>query len=288
MMRTLRRLCVFIAGALVFSASHTSQAGADEKPVIQIGYVEGWVDSVAKSNVAAKIISEKLGFQTRLVPVEAGLMWQGVARGDLDVTFSAWLPVTHAAYLERFKSQTVDLGPNLTGARIGLVVPDYVDVRSISDLAGKENLFDDRIVGIDSGAGVVLRTSQAITAYQLKGYRLVPSSGAGMTAELARAVNARKPIVVTGWSPDWMFAKYKLRFLDDPQKVFGEAEPVDTIVSLGLEKKAPAVVRFFRQFRWNPGEIDGLLLAVSQGQKADAAAEAWLATHQPRVNEWAR
>ncbi|WP_279381599.1 glycine betaine ABC transporter substrate-binding protein, partial [Pseudomonas sp. 30_B] len=62
---------------------------ADTKPTLKIGYVEGWDDSVATSNVAARIIETKLGYPVQLVPVAAGVMWQGVARGDLDATLSA-------------------------------------------------------------------------------------------------------------------------------------------------------------------------------------------------------
>src|ERR1700756_2004284 len=71
---------------------------ADTKPTIKIGYVEGWDDSVATTNVAARVIEKRLGYQVQLVPVAAGVMWQGVARGDLDATLSAWLAVTHGAY----------------------------------------------------------------------------------------------------------------------------------------------------------------------------------------------
>ena len=36
-----------------------------------------------------------------------------------------------------------------------------------------------------------------------------------------------------------MFAKYKLKFLEDPKKVFGESEHVDSVINPGLETKAP-------------------------------------------------
>ena len=59
------------------------------------------------------MIEKKLGYPVQLVPVAAGVMWQGVARGDLDATLSAWLPVTHGAYWENFKDKVVDLGHQL-------------------------------------------------------------------------------------------------------------------------------------------------------------------------------
>ena len=109
-MKFLEKL-VFASAASVMLTWSAFALGAT-KPGLKIGYVEGWDDSVATTNVAARIIEKKLGYPVQLVPVAAGVMWQGVARGDLDATLSAWLPVTQGAYWDQFKTKVVDLGPN--------------------------------------------------------------------------------------------------------------------------------------------------------------------------------
>ncbi|KLU25443.1 glycine/betaine ABC transporter substrate-binding protein [Caballeronia mineralivorans PML1(12)] len=286
-MRLIKKLLVLSTLSAALAVTSTAVFAADAKPTIKIGYVEGWDDSVATTNVAAQIIEKKLGYPVQLVPVAAGVMWQGVARGDLDMTLCAWLPVTHGAYWENFKSKVVDLGTNFPDAKIGLIVPEDVDVTSLADLEAKKAEFGGRIVGIDAGAGVMQKAGEAIKAYNLD-YTLMPSSGSAMTAELARAENAKKPIIVTGWKPHWMFAKYKLKFLEDPKKVFGEAEHVDNIVNPELEKKAPTVVAFLKKFQWKPGEIDSVMLATTNGAKPAAAADAWIAAHGDRVASWTK
>jgi glycine betaine/proline transport system substrate-binding protein len=286
-MRLIKKLLVLSTLSIPLAATSECAVAEDAHPTIKIGYVEGWDDSVATSNVAAQIIEKKLGYPVQLVPVAAGVMWQGVARGDLDATLSAWLPVTHGAYWANFKSKVIDLGPNFNDAKIGLIVPANADVTSLADLEAKKAEFNSRIVGIDAGAGVMSKTSEAIKAYGL-GYTLMPSSGSAMTAELARAEAAKKPIIVTGWKPHWMFAKYKLKFLEDPKKVFGDAEHVDSVVNPGLEKKAPTVVAFLKKFQWKPGEIDGVMLATTNGEKPAAAADAWVVAHGDRVNSWTK
>ena len=258
---------------------------ADGKPTIKIGYVEGWDDSVATSNVAAQVIETKLGYPVKLVPVAAGVMWGGVARGDLDATLSAWLPATHGAYWAQYKSKVEDLGANFTDAKIGLVVPADVKATTIADLEGQKTAFDGRIVGIDAGAGVMKKADDAIKAYNLS-YQLMPSSGSAMTAELARDIHANKAIVVTGWAPHWMFAKWKLKFLEDPKKVFGGAEHVDNVINPELDKKAPQVVEFLKKFQWKPGEIDGVMLTAQNGTKPEEAAKAWVSAHPDRVSSW--
>lgn len=229
-MRPSGKRWVLSALSVTWTVVSMGVAAAADKPTIRIGFVDGWDDSVATSNVAAQIIQKKLGYPVQLVPVAAGIMWQGVARGDLDATLSAWLPVTHADYYKKFQSDVVDLGVNFNDAKIGLIVPQEADVTSIADLEAKKAAFSGRIVGIDAGAGVMRKTDDAIKAYQLS-YTLMPSSGAAMTAELARAEGMHKPIIVTGWKPHWIFAKYKLKFLEDPKKVFGSAEHVDSVVN---------------------------------------------------------
>lgn len=71
-MNPLRKLCCLVL-TLTCLAS-TGAASAEPKPVIKIGYVEGWSDSVATTYVAAQIIRQDLGYEVKLVPVSAGLM----------------------------------------------------------------------------------------------------------------------------------------------------------------------------------------------------------------------
>jgi glycine betaine/proline transport system substrate-binding protein len=278
----------FLAQTLGMTALAATGVGAlaqTAKPTLKIGFVDGWSDSVATTNLAAAIIRTKLGHQVELVPLAAGIMWQGVARGDLDMTLSAWLPVTHEAYLANFKDKVQIIGANYPGAKIGLIVPDYVKATSLADLNNFKADFDNRIVGIDAGAGVMKKTEEAIKAYGLE-MRLMPSSGPAMAAELDRAYRAKKAIAVTGWIPHWMFAKYKLRFLADPKTVYGAEEHVDSVINPGLNTKAPAVVAFLKKFSWKPEEIGAVMLAVEGGAKPAAAAEKWMTDNAARVAEW--
>ena len=83
-----------------------------------------------------------------------------------------------------------------------------------------------------------------------------------------------------------MFGKWKLKFLEDPKKVFGGAEHVDNVINPELEKKAPQVVEFLKKFQWKPGEIETIMLAAQGGTKPDAAAKSWVSAHPDRVSDW--
>ncbi|VVO03868.1 glycine betaine ABC transporter substrate-binding protein [Pseudomonas fluorescens] len=271
------------AGAALVLAVGSTLASADSK-TLSIGYVDGWSDSVATTHVAAEVI-KTLGYDVKLQAVATGIMWQGVATGKLDAMLSAWLPVTHGEYWAKNKDKVVDYGPNFKDAKIGLIVPEYVKAQTIGDLK-EDTTFKNKIVGIDAGSGVMLKTDQAIKDYGLD-YKLQASSGAAMIAELTRAEEKKESIAVTGWVPHWMFAKWKLRFLDDPKGVYGAAETVNSIGSKGLEKKAPEVSAFLKKFNWaSKDEIGEVMLAIQDGAKPEAAAKDWVAKHPERVAEW--
>ena len=272
------------AAATLVVAMGSTLANADSK-TLSLGYVDGWSDSVATTHVAAEVIKQKLGYDVKLQAVATGIMWQGVATGKLDAMLSAWLPVTHGEYWAKNKDKVVDYGPNFKDAKIGLIVPEYVKAKSIEDLK-TDTTFKNKIVGIDAGSGVMLKTDEAIKQYGLD-YKLQASSGAAMIAELTRAEDKQDSIAVTGWVPHWMFAKWKLRFLDDPKGIYGAAETVNSIGSKGLEKKAPEVAAFLKKFQWaSKDEIGEVMLAIQEGAKPDAAAKDWVAKHPERVAEW--
>ena len=62
-----------------------------------------------------------------------------------------------------------------------------------------------------------------------------------MTAVLKRAVDEHQWIVVTGWTPHWMFTRFKLKFLEDPKGIFGKAETITAIARKGFGEQHPFV-----------------------------------------------
>ncbi len=99
---------------------------------IKLAYV-AWDSEMASHNVM-KLVLEDMGFDVTLTQVEAGPMWTAVADGSADATLAAWLPITHETYAEKFDGDFQELGVNMEGVKIGLVVPEYMDIDSIEDL----------------------------------------------------------------------------------------------------------------------------------------------------------
>lgn len=146
------------------------------------------------------------------------------------------------------------------------------------------------ITGIDAGAGIMSSTEKAISDYQLdkNNWQLQPSSTAAMTSTLAKAIKDKRPIVVTGWTPHWMFTKFDLKFLEDPKGSFGKAENIHTIVRKDLKKDEPTAYEVLDRFYWTPEEMADVMLQVNEGVDPEKAAADWLKSNPEKLEEWTK
>ncbi len=107
-----------------------------------------------------------------------------------------------------------------------------------------------------------------------------------MATALGEAISNEEPIVVTGWTPHWKFAKYDLKYLEDPEKSFGDAEVIKTMVREGLEEDLPNAYKVLDQFNWETADMEEVMLEVSDGASAEEAAANWVENNQEKVAEW--
>lgn len=145
-----------------------------------------------------------------------------------------------------------------------------------------------KIIGIEPGAGIMNQSRDAIEKYGLDNWQLVEGSSAAMVAELKKAYNKKEPIIVTGWSPHWMFSTYDLKYLEDPNKSFGGAEDINTIVRKGLEQDAPGAYTILDQFSWETSDIEDVMVDVTGGMDPSKVAEKWINANQDKVAEWTK
>jgi len=281
----LRRQVLTTLAAAAGAAALARGASAAGKGPVKIVYVE-WADTIVATNIFAQALKQA-GFETRLTPVSGAAMWEAVASGDADLMVAAWLPATHAAYYAKLKDKVDLVGANLHGAKIGWVVPDYVTVGSIADLKAHASEFGGKIIGIDPGAGLMRASEKAMKEYDLAPMQLVEGSDATMVAALKDAVNRKQPIVVTGWTPHFMWAEFKLKYLADPKGVFGGEETVNNVARKGLAKDMPEVHAILSRFKLTLADEQAVMLQ-NQGSGVDPAKTAaeWVKTHQDTVKAW--
>jgi len=145
---------------------------------------------------------------------------------------------------------------------------------------------DYQIIGIDPGAGIMKATAKVIEDYGLEDWTLVEGSGAAMTAALKKAYDKEEPIIITGWTPHWMFAKFDLKYLEDPKGVYGEEENIHTITRAGLAEENPNAVKVLDQFHWTADDMSAVMVMIEDGTKEEEAAAKWVEENADKVAEW--
>ena len=272
---------LLIGGSIVSSIFANKNSKAN---TINLTYVE-WDSEVASTHVLGEVLKQQ-GFKVNMTPLDNAIMWESVAKGESDAMVSAWLPSTHEAQFKQYKDSIDLLGTNLEGAKVGLVVPSYMDVDSIDDLkdeAGKV------ITGIEPGAGVVSAAERTMSDYSnLSDWKLETSSSGAMVVTLDQAIKNKEPIVITGWSPHWMFSKYDLKYLEDPKKSMGDAESINTIARKGLKEDQPEAYKILEKFNWETKDIEEVMLKVNNGTSPEDAAKEWIEANPKKVAEWTK
>ncbi len=253
-----------------------------DKEELELVYVQ-WDTEIASTHVIANVL-EEAGYQVKMTSADVPVMWASLASGDVDGMVAAWLPQTHGSYFEEFGDQMEDLGPNLRGAKIGLVVPAYMPVSSIADLSSEAG---STITGIEPGTGAVMAAERALETYlNLSQWQMETASTGAMTTALGQAIDREEEIVVTGWSPHWKFQSYDLKYLEDPEGVFGGEETINTMVRFGLEEDHPRAYQILDRFEWDLEDMETVMLDIADGTDPKQAAKKWVDANRDKVDAW--
>ncbi|GAA0609181.1 hypothetical protein GCM10009001_28330 [Virgibacillus siamensis] len=291
-------MCLVVLSACGSDESSNEKSGNSDNGNNNLGQKElkipyvAWASAIA-SNHVIEVVLEQKGYDVELMQVNSGAMYSGVADGSADATISVWLPHTDAAYWEEYKENLVHLGPNLKGAPLGLVVPKYMKIDSIKDLAGNKHSIGDKtewnITGIEPGAGQMKLTEEKVMPkYGLDDWKLQASSSGAMAASLGDAIANKEPIIVTLWSPHWAFSKWDLKYLKDPKNIFGDPDNINTLVREGLKKDAPKAYKILDQFSWTKEDIGEVMVKINRGMDPADAAKEWVKNNQEFVSEWTK
>lgn len=273
----------FLTAAGLSGCSNTT--GSAEGETITIGFVN-WAECVAVSNIWENVLEEQ-GYDVELKQLDVAPLFVGLSQGDVDIFLDAWLPTTHANYWEEYQDDLYDAGVWYEeSAKLGIVVPSYVTVDSLDDFNSVADQFDNEIIGIEPGAGMMKTTAEVISDYGMTNTTLVQGSEAAMLAALEKAYSNNEWIAVTGWSPHWMFASYDLKYLDDPRGNFGAAEQLHTLLNGEFAQANPELTAMMEKFSMGDQEIGTIEKLINDGMEPSDAASEWVKDNQELVNSW--
>lgn len=142
------------------------------------------------------------------------------------------------------------------------------------------------ITGIEPGAGLTGLAKNTLEEYDnLKGWELEESSTASMLTALDDAIDNEEPLVITGWTPHWMFSAYDLKFLEDPKESLGGPENIQTIAREGFEEDSPEAYKILDAFEWELEDLQSVMYA-GQDMPFEEAAQNWIDENPEPVSEW--
>ncbi|USQ76541.1 glycine betaine ABC transporter substrate-binding protein [Ornithinimicrobium cryptoxanthini] len=255
-------------------------AGGGEGGTITLGIIPSWTDGLSTAYLWKNVL-EGEGYEVEITEIaDAGLLYTGVANGDIDIYPSAWPEVTHASYMEEYGDQLEDLGAYYENAKLTFAVPEYTEISSIADLADNVDMFGGEIIGIEPGAGLTKATKESVMpTYGLDDYTLVESSTTAMLTELGSAIDNQEDIVVTLWRPFWANSEFPVKDLEDPEGALGEPETLNAIATAGFSEEFPEVAEMFGNFTLDDdayGSLEDTVVNEYGGGQEAEAIEAWL------------
>ncbi|NIJ11982.1 glycine betaine/proline transport system substrate-binding protein [Saccharomonospora amisosensis] len=289
--RSARLIAGLAAGALLLAACGGGDGGDGDQQAgqggegslqgqdITIGVFNGWEEGIAASYLWGHILEQE-GANVSYETADPGPIYAGVAQGQFDVSFDAWLPATHEDYWKEHGEDLEDLGVWYDNAPLTIAVNEDAPIQSLDELAGAADQFGGKIVGIEPGAGLTKITKeQVIPQYGLENMKLVESSTPAMLAELQGAIDRGENVVVTLWRPHWAYDAFPIRDLKDPKNALGDPEEIHSFARPGFSEDLPQAAEWIGNFKMTDEQLSSLekiMFFENKGEKNAESVEQWL------------
>lgn len=282
-MKKLLSLFFLLSIALV-QCNLEDQEKDQEDEQVRIIY-PSWTEGIATTSLISEILTNRLHYSVITKMDEIDSVYAAVASGTYDFFADAWLPHTHSSYWEKHKDSLVDLGIIFRNARTGIVVPDYMDIDSmiqIKRLPGEKRI----IYGIDAFAGIMESSRKAVKHYNT-GAELIEENEAEMLKRLEEAYRMREDIMITGWEPHWMFKRFDLKFLADPDTIYGGKENIHILGRKGIKEDYPTLSIFLERISLADQQMNSLINEIEATEGLpERGAKNWIDDNITTVNSW--
>jgi glycine betaine/proline transport system substrate-binding protein len=269
-------------------AGGTDTGGGGSSETIKVGIIPSWTDYKSMGYLW-KALFEEQGYSVDITELQDNApLYAGLAKGDVDMMGSSWPEVTQKSYWDQYKNDIEDLDTWYDNAKLTMAVPEYSNINSIEDLAGNAGEFDGKIVGIEAGAGLTKVVKENVMPeYGLNdNYELVTSSTTAMLAELKKATDAQKEIVVTLWRPFWANTAFPVKDLEDPKGALGESEGLHVLGRTGFEEDYPDLAAMVGKVTLDDEQYGALedLVANTYPDDPEKAVNEWMQDNQDWVD----
>lgn len=279
-----------IAGLALTGCSTTAEADTmdnGDPRELEIAVFAGWPEGIAVSELWRAALEDE-GYDVTLTTADAAPAYLGLAEGEYDLVLDSWMPVTHEVYWDEYGDRLEDLGAWYSDARNTMVVNEDAPITSLDELADHADEFDDRIVGMEPGAGLTQMTEeQVIPAYGLESMDFVTSSTPALMTELQTATEAGENIVATLARPYWAYDAFPIRDLEDPEGAFGESEEIRVTARDGFAEEYPTVAGWLEDFEMGDEHLlplCNLIFNERSGEQPGPIVDDWVEENREWVD----
>jgi glycine betaine/proline transport system substrate-binding protein len=307
-----RKNCIFKVAVLVFGISFlllplSSYTLASSKKLVVADL--NWDSAQVHNRIAGFIMEKGYGYKIEYTPGATITLFAGLVRGDIDINMECWVENQQEAYDKGIAAgKVIDLGSNFPDSWQGWLVPTYVikgdtkrgikpmapNLKSISDMPKYWKLFKDpedpskgRFYSCIPGWECEKINEKKFKAYGLNKYYniFLPGSDAALNGSMAAAYKKGNPWFGYYWAPTWVLGKLDMTPIEEPaydKKLWGTsyacaypAVRVNIIVNTSLEKRAPEIVKFLKNYETTQTMANKFLAYMRDNKANTQAAALW-------------
>ncbi|HEY9211863.1 MAG TPA: choline ABC transporter substrate-binding protein [Ancylobacter sp.] len=255
----------------------------------------GWTDITATTAITSALL-EALGYTPKTQVLSVPVTYKSMQTKDIDVFLGNWMPTMEADLKPYRDDKSVEvIGVNLEGAKYTLAVPAYLydeGLKSFADIAKFKDKLGGKIYGIEPGndGNRLILDMIKEDKFGLKGFDVVESSEQGMLAQVERASKRKEAVVFLGWEPHPMNAKFKMKYLEGGDDVFGPnygGATIYTNTRADYVKDCPNVGALIKNLKFSL-EAENVVMGyiLLDGMEAPKAADKWLKANPAVWEPW--
>ena len=259
-----------------------------EKREIVFGGLD-WTSALVQNGVARYIVEHGYGYPTSQIEGSTLPLFQGLRKGDIDLTMEIWLPNQAAAWNEAVKAgEVLPVGKSLEDNwQSSFLIPKYMqdanpELDSVEDL--KEDKFKDlfeqeggKVLLLGCIAGWGCRTMQdgddsgpgQIVGMGLEDHVVLqdPGTSGSLAAAIEGAFAKKEPLLFYYWGPTALALKLETEMggivdleQPDPSTCEGNSPihgcsfpPAEVMIAMNTElvDDAPELIAFFKNWDWS-------------------------------------
>jgi len=260
-----------------------------EKREIVFGGLD-WTSALVQNGVARYIVEHGYGYPTSQIEGSTLPLFQGLRKGDIDLTMEIWLPNQDAAWNEAVKAgEVIPVGKSLEDNwQSSFLIPKYMqdanpELDSVEDLKEDQfkSLFEQeggKVVMLGCIAGWGCRTMQdgddtgpgQIVGMGLEDHVVLrdPGTSGALAAAIEGAFAKEDPLLFYYWGPTALAHKLETEvgIVDleqpDPSTCAGNSPihgcsfpPAEIMIAMNTElvMDAPELITFFKNWDWSAG-----------------------------------